>query len=178
MKLRFFVPVLALFIVASTSEKSYGNLTPVSEEIKKLYFFIGNWKGKATSSENGQSQSFDYNMDFKTDAAGWGLLYHENGAIPNAEPYIGFGMIGVDPADNAVHIFTVSNYGDVHDHKGIWTDGKHISLVYNGKTQGKQMKEELSINYVDANTFTFKDVVTIDGQIMQTLNAEMHKTGK
>ena len=74
-----------------------------------------------------------------------------------------------------MHIFTVSNYADVHDHKGNWTDDKHFTLVYNGMSEGKVLKEELSAEIVDANTFKFSDVVSIDGQAAQTWNAEMHK---
>ena len=84
-------------------------------------------------------------------------------------------MIALDPNDNMLHIFTVSNYGDVHDHKGAWTDDKHFTLVYNGTMEGKAMKEELSVEITDANTWKFTDEVSLDGQVSQTLNAEMHK---
>jgi len=98
---------------------------------------VRNWKSKASLTTNGQTQTLDYFMDFKTDAGGWGLSYHEKGVITGATPYIGFGMVAIDPGDNTVHIFTVSNYGDVHDHKGHWTDDKHFSLVYNGLSEGR-----------------------------------------
>ena len=148
---------------------------PVPEGVKKLYVFLGNWKGKATMTGNGQTQNFDYLMNMKTDADGWGILYHEKGQIPNATPYLGFGMMAYDLNDNSLHIFTVSNYGDVHDHKGNWTDDKHFTVIYNGITEGKNMKEELSVELVSADTWKFNDVVSVEGQTVQTLSAEMHK---
>ena len=148
---------------------------PVPENVKKLYSFLGNWKGKATMTQNGQTQSFDYLMDMKTDADGWGILYHEKGLIPKAAPYLGVGMIGFDENDNSVHIFTVSNYGDVHDHKGAWTDDKKFTVVYTGILEGKPMKEELSVQFISADDWRFNDVVTVDGQNFQTLSADMHK---
>jgi hypothetical protein len=84
-------------------------------------------------------------------------------------------MMAFDLNDNNLHIFTVSNYGDVHDHKGNWTDDKHFTLVYNGTTEGKNMKKELSIEIVDANSWKFTDVISVEGQTIQTLNADMHK---
>jgi len=164
--------IACITIYANHKEKH----NPVPDNVKKFYFFLGNWKGKASMTANGQTQSFDYLMDFKTDADGWGILYHEKGLIPGAAPYIGFGMLGFDTNDNTVHIFTVSNYGDVHDHKGSWIDDKNFALVYNGTSDGKALKEELSVQYVDATTFKFTDVVTIGGEVAQTLNAEMHKS--
>ena len=48
-------------------------------------------------------------------------------------------------------------------------------ILYNGMSEGKMLKEELTAEIVDANTFKFSDVVSIDGQTSQTLNVEMHK---
>jgi len=177
MKLKYFIAMACMLIACATIYANHKEKhNPVPENVKKFYFFLGKWKGKATMTTNGQTQSFDYLMDFKTDADGWGILYHEKGLISNAAPYIGFGMLGYDESDNTVHIFTLSNYGDVHDHKGSWLDDKNFALVYNGTSEGKALKEDLSIEYVDANTFKFTDVVTLDGQTFQTLNGEMHKT--
>ena len=179
MKMKYFITaVIAVIAFATIYANRETKHNPVPDNVKKLYLFLGSWKGKATMAANGQSQNFDYLMDFKTDADGWGLLYHEKGLIPNAAPYLGFGMLGFDEGDNTVHIFTVSNYGDVHDHKGMWTDDKNFALVYNGTQEGKALKEELNVEYVDASTFKFTDVVKLDGQTLQTLNAEMHKTSK
>lgn len=158
-------------IFAHTSKKE----NPVPDNVKKLYAFLGSWKGKATMTANNQTQTFDYFMDMKTDADGWGILYHEKGLIPNATPYLGFGMMAFDVNDNSLHIFTVSNYGDVHDHKGSWTDDKHFALVYNGTSEGKQMKEELNIELISNSTWKFTDVVSVEGQTIETLTAEMHK---
>ena len=143
MKINKIIALAALMLVTGVTAHAHtgAKINPVPEGVKKLYVFLGNWKGKATMTVNGQTQSFDYFMDMKTDADGWGILYHEKGLIPNADPYLGFGMIALDPNDNMLHIFTVSNYGDVHDHKGAWTDDKHFTLVYNGTMEGKAMRE-------------------------------------
>jgi hypothetical protein len=178
MKINNIFAIAALLLLTGGAAYAGSNSmrNPVPDEVKKLYIFLGNWKGKATMTANGETQNFDYFMDMKTDADGWGILYHEKGLIPNATPYLGFGMLAFDVNDNMLHIFTVSNYGDVHDHKGTWTDDKHFKVVYNGTMEGKTMKEELSVEITDANTWKFNDVVTVDGQTFQTLNAEMHKT--
>lgn len=169
------ITLIAFVTIYANRENKHN---PVPDNVKKLYLFLGNWKGKATMTVNGETRSFDYSMNFKTDADGWGILYHEKGLIPDAAPYLGVGMLGFDESANTVHIFTVSNYGDVHDHKGMWTDDKNFALVYNGTQEGKALKEELNVQYVDANTFKFNDVVMLNGQTVQTLNAEMHKTSK
>jgi hypothetical protein len=169
------IVILMLVTVVTTNAGFDGKHNPVPAGVKKLYIFLGNWKGKAMMTANGQTQSFDYFMDMKTDADGWGILYHEKGLIPNATPYIGFGTLGFDTNDNTVHIFTVSNYADIHDHVGTWTDNKHFTLVYNGMSEGKPLKEVLSAEIVSADTFKFTSVVSIDGQTAQTWNVEMHK---
>src|SRR5215471_17002293 len=133
--------MLATGVTANAGSDKKHN--PVPEGVKKLYVFLGNWKGKAMTTANGQTQTFDYFMNMKTDADGWGILYHEKGLIPNAAPYIGFGTVAFNTNDNTVHIFTVSNYADVHDHVGAWTDDKHFTLEYNGMSEGKMMKEVL-----------------------------------
>lgn len=137
---------------------------PAPEKVKKLWFLTGSWKGKATMTQGAESFTFDYFFDFKKDADGWGLSYHERGVLPGGmAPYQGFGVFTYDATDDMMHIFTCSNYGDVHDHKGKWIDDKHFVLQYTGLKEGKQFVEDLSITITGNDSFKGTDVETLDG---------------
>jgi hypothetical protein len=151
---------------------------PAPESVKKLYYFDGKWQGKATMTMNGQSQTFDYFMDMKKDANGWGLAYHEKGLIPNAPPYMGFGAITTDLNDNMIHIFTVSNYGDVHDHKGSWIDDKRFKLQYNGTMEGKPMVEDMECEVLGKDKWKVYDKVTVGGEVFQTMEVILSRPKK
>lgn len=179
MKLNYKAAVLTgaialLGIQTNAQEKQ----NPVPEPLKKLYVFEGNWQGKATMTVNGQTMTMDYFMDMKKDAQGWGLSYHEKGMMPDAPPYIGFGAFGMDMADNSLHIYTISNYGDVHDHKGTWTDDKNFKLQYTGNMDGKPMVEDLWCEVIDKDRWKLHDKITVGGEVFQTMEATMHRKKK
>lgn len=175
-----FKAAMAAAVIALLGTTSYAQekQNPVPEPIKKLYAFEGNWQGKATVSMNGQSMTVDYFMNMKKAAQGWGLIYDEKGIMPDAPPYIGFGAFGMDMNDNSLHIYTVSNYGDVHDHKGAWTDDKTFKLQYTGTMEGKPMVEDLWCTIIDKDTWELHDRVTVSGQVFQTLDGTLHRKKK
>ena len=148
---------------------------PAPEQVKKLYFFNGNWQGKATMTMNGQASTFPYRMEMKKDADGWGLEYHEHGAMQGAPSYQGFGAITYDTNEDMIHIFTCSNYGDVHDHKGKWTGDKTFALKYIGTMEGKPMTEDLICTILDTRSWKINDKVTVGGQVTQEMEVTLHR---
>jgi hypothetical protein len=73
MKIKNIISIVVFTLVTHVTANAGYDVkhNPVPEGVKKLYVFLGNWKGKATITANGQTQSFDYFMDMKTDADGW-----------------------------------------------------------------------------------------------------------
>jgi len=164
---------IALFTGNASSAQAPGGAAP--EQIKKLYFFNGDWQGKAKMTMNGQTSEFSYTMSMKKDADGWGLQYHEHGAMKGAPAYNGFGALTYDLGEDMIHIFTCSNYGDVHDHKGKWNGDKSFTLKYNGTMEGKPMEETLSCTILDANSWRVDDRVSVGGQTTQEMEIVLHK---
>lgn len=83
--------------------------------------------------------------------------------VPGMASYEETGLFGYDAVTRAVHYYTVTNAGEVHDHKGGFT-GNVLKLEHSGKTaDGKTMVERISIDFTRAGEETLRTVQLIDG---------------
>ncbi|MEM2910963.1 MAG: hypothetical protein QXM52_04595 [Candidatus Bathyarchaeia archaeon] len=59
-------------------------------------------------------------------AAGWGALNIGLMEIEGMGTYEEVDIIGFDPSEKLVHIFSLTNTAATHDHKGRWSDDKTL----------------------------------------------------
>ncbi len=84
--------------------------------------------------------------------------------IPGIGKLVGANLIGIDPADEKVHWYSVDNMGTTHEHIGEFTDGKHFSMIYKGNREGKEFIETITFVLNDTNNLDFNLSVTLDGE--------------
>jgi hypothetical protein len=77
-------------------------------------------------------------------------------------------LVAYDPAGRAVHYMCVTSMGEVHDHKGLWSDDATLAfepLV--GGLEGRTMTETITWRFPDPRTMQTRSVVTLaDGSVM------------
>jgi hypothetical protein len=178
----FFITIrailIAVFVLAAVGAAQEG-APPIPDQVKKLYIFEGNWEGQGTMTQAGQ-QPLKINVSHKTTIipGGWGTLTDERMEISGMPAYMGNDMMGYDTGSDMFHLFTVSNYGDTHDHKGKWVDDKHLMLRYDGLYEGKPYVEKLAITVPDSMSYSFADSTSVGGQLFSTAQVTMKKMMK
>jgi hypothetical protein len=133
-------------------------------QIQKLYPYIGKWEGTGTLNFGGKETNAKVTHIYSKIVDGWGIYVDENMDLGEMGIYKGHNILGYDLGESKLHLYTISNMEDVHDHKGDWNDGNTISLEYNGIKDGKPFVEKLTLHFDNDNEYTIKDVETLGGQ--------------
>jgi hypothetical protein len=181
--MRFFHAMVATILSAAFVFTAIGaaqeEAPQMPDQVKKLYIFEGNWEGQGTMTMAGQQpQKITVSHKNTIMPGKWGILTAERFEAPGMSPYIATDMMGYDAGSDMVHLYTVSNYGDTHDHKGRWVDDKHLMLQYDGLNEGKPFVERLAITVPDSMSYSFTDSITVGGQLSSTAQVSMKKMMK
>lgn len=137
--------------------------TPYPPEVKKTVDAItGSWSGQMTAHVPGAPvESFTWKMNCKGIALGSGALCTNTGKASiglMAESC----LLAYDPEGKAVHYMCVTSMGEVHDHKGKWTDGQTIEFEpLRAGMMGQLVTETNRWYFPDANTIDKTSAVTL-----------------
>jgi hypothetical protein len=148
--------------------KSPGSSSP--SEIKRTVEAIsGIWKGQMTANmPDAPPGSIDWTMDCKPIALNAGALCTNSGKAPFGELAESC-LFAFDPEGKAVHYMCVTSMGEVHDHKGRWTDPKTIDFEpLQAGMMGQQVTETLKWHFDDDRTLNKTSEVRLsDGKLMR-----------
>ena len=141
-----------------------------SPEVKRTVdAVVGRWSGSMTATIPGAPpETFGWSIDCHPTA-----LHAGASCTMEGHPSIGelaqACLVAYDPEGKAVHYMCVTSMGEVHDHRGSWTDGTTVAfepLV--GGLQGRSMTEEITWSFPDPRRMTTRSVVTLpDGSAMR-----------
>ncbi len=146
--LRSLVAAAALFALVTPAQAEEARPNPQQQAVKSL---IGKWSGKGSIVMEGKTHAVTMTWDCADAAAGTGARCH--GVILGIPgfTYTFDDLWAWSPADGLVHWFTVTNAGEVHDHRGhldaggglvqveLPMDGKLFSEVVTFKRRGKAL---------------------------------------
>ena len=142
----------------------------VSPEVKRTVEAItGTWKGEMMADVPGTPPgSISWTMDCKPIALNSGALCTNGGVAPFGELAESC-LFALDPQGKAVHYMCVTSMGEVHDHKGRWTDPKTIEFEpLQAGMMGQQVIETLKWRFEDDRTlYKTSEVKLSDGNVMQ-----------
>lgn len=146
---------------------------PMPDGAKKFQAFVGSWEGTGSMTMNGQTQQVNISHTTESIAGGWGTRTIETVKMPEMPTYSGVDMFGFDIGSGLTHLYTVSNYGDCHDHVGTWVDNKTLVLQYNGVLDGKPMVEMLTVVVDSPTQYHYTGQTYIAGSLVYTNKATM-----
>ena len=162
--------MLALPVIAQKqADRQKPPAAPSTPEVKKTVDAItGNWSGQMTARVPGTPvESFTWKMNCTSVAQGAGASCTNTGKAS-----IGLMsescLLAYDPEAKAVHYMCVTSMGEVHDHKGKWTDGQTIEFEpLLAGMMGQLVTETNRWYFPDANTIDKTSAVTLaDGSSM------------
>jgi hypothetical protein len=106
---------------------------------------------------------------------GWGLLIDETVTGEDGSAYKSHNIIGYDAGGAKVHVFSVTNAGETHDHKGSWTNPTTLSVEYDGKWEGKSYVEKAVMTMGGPDAYTLSWNATQGGKEVGSGKETLHR---
>lgn len=119
-------------------------------QLKPLEQFVGRWLGKDMTFEaNGKAHKIEVFFEIVEILDGWGLRSFMRAEIPDFGTFMEIDMWGHDPGTDTIHLFTITNAGQTHDHSGKFRDDNTLLLQYRGKADGRNVREDITLAVID-----------------------------
>lgn len=176
--LRTFLGLLLLAPVLHSRAGAQGMFSPPPEPVKQLYRFIGDWHGKAIACMGKDTVRFPLTIRAEKTADGWGVLATARGDMGKMGTYHETDMFGWSPQSKLVHLFTVTNMGETHDHSGDWLKDEKttLKLTFTQPQEGREFKEEImAILHGDGNRMILRSLTMLNGEYQSSFEAEMQR---
>ena len=145
-------------------------------EVTRLTALAGTFDGEATFTASGHTSHFTLHHENRVIAGGFGLGCREDADVPGLGHYAAENLLGWDAGQRQLHLLTVSNDPNTHDHAGPWTDATHATLRYAGVRDGKPMTEVIAFEVTGPDAYRFRSTVTVPGRPAEVFEAFMKRT--
>jgi hypothetical protein len=122
---------------------------------------VGRWTGSMKVNVPGAApESFPWSVDCRPVALGTGAACTMEGRASIGDLAQAC-LVASDPWSHEVHYMCVTSMGEVHDHRGRWTDDATIAFEpLTGLLQGKSMTETLDWSFPDPRRMMTRSTVT------------------
>jgi hypothetical protein len=148
------------------------------EQIRKLEAILGTFEGEATLMEGGKSSRGMVHHTNASISDGWGFLMEEVITMEDGTVYKSHNIIGYDAGGGKVHVFSVTNAGETHDHKGAWTKPTTVSVEYDGKWEGKSYIEKASLTLDGTDAYTLTWISSLGGKKAGSGEEKLHRVNQ
>jgi hypothetical protein len=162
--------ILVLPLAAPQKCSAAPPLPPSPPEVQKTAdALVGEWSGRMTAIVPGaEPESFPWSMSCRPAALG-------RGASCTMQGRASIGLLAQDcllayaPDDRVVHYMCVTSMGEVHDHKGHWTDDDTIDFEpLAGDFMGQPVTETLRWTFPGPPAFASRTAIAMpDGSKMR-----------
>ncbi len=149
----------------------------VSPAAKRLAAFLGEWDVTGTLQAVGSDPAaVSGRWRFVKAADGWAVRGDMTTAIEGMGTFEECELIGFDPTENKVHMFSMNKYA-VRDHIGDWLDEKRLSVVYTALPQGHDVTERMTIDFTNPEELHAEMIESEDGVVTITTELTLARTG-
>ena len=154
---------LAIAAAVIFSPSAQAQAPTPAPEVRRLAVLAGTFEGEASYAAGGKTVRFRLRHENRVIAGGFGILTHEEADIPQLGHYEAENLFGWDTGRRRLHLFSVTNDPNTHDHAGTWSDATHARLRYEGLRDGKRLVEDIPFELVSANEYRFRSTSTVGG---------------
>jgi hypothetical protein len=126
--------------------------------------FVGEWTANGTMIADGKRAAIAGAWRFARAADGWGVVGELKteiegwGAIEETE------LAGYDAAEGKVHLIGMNKFV-VRDHVGDWLDATTLQVVYRGQQAGREVIEEVTIDFSTPGVQRGRVLEKVDGVV-------------
>ncbi len=167
--------VAAILVAAAAASITTAHAQEIPGQIKKLYPFVGTWVGNAKMTMGGETITFKLKHVTTKVSDGYGLQTVESAVIPGLGSYHSVNLWGYDPGKDMIHLFSVTNSGETHDHSAVLANDGTMTLRYEGVADGKPYVEVIPMKLTSPKEYHFTSTVTIGGQTEAVLDVTMKR---
>ncbi|RXE56617.1 hypothetical protein ABH15_00010 [Methanoculleus taiwanensis] len=150
-------------------------LYPIPAEIERLWVFLGDWHGEGVLKAGGDTMKVAGRWRFVTAAGGWGVRVSMESVIEGFGDYALDSLFGIDTETGTLHIYSLTNMAETHDHTACWSDETTLHGRYDGLKGGKPFREDFTIRVVRPGAMTLEYVERIDGLLDSTMTIHLTK---
>jgi hypothetical protein len=167
---------VALVLSAFCLTAAYGQATQgPSELVKRFAPYAGTFEGQLIMTEGEKTVTAKVKSRNSMISDNWGFLVEEVATMPDGGQYKSHNVMGYDAGGKKVHIFSVTNMGETHDHKGDWKDAKTLVVQYDGTREGKPFVEKISLTFHNPDSYSVSWVATSGGKVVNKGDETLHR---
>jgi hypothetical protein len=148
---------------------------PIPAEIKKLHVFLGDWNVEGIIKTGGNMMKLEGKWSFSIAAGGWGLKSANKFEVEELGTYELDNLFGFDKETRKLHIYSITNMAETHDHTAAWSDENTLKGEYDGLKDGKKFREDFTIKLVSPDEITIDYIEKVNGQIDSIMNVILRK---
>jgi Protein of unknown function (DUF1579) len=135
-------------------------------EVKKLAYFVGNWKEEGKSTAHGMEGPISSTQKWEWLSGGFFLVSHSDTTSPMGA-FKSMGVMGYDPQTKMYTYNIFDSWGETITAKGTvsgdtWTWNSEMMM------DGKPMKSRVTIKEVSKTEYTFKYESSTDGKTWES----------
>lgn len=146
---------------------------PIPDGAKRLEWFIGEWTLGGTLQMGADTFAISGDWSMTRAAGGWGVRSVLRGQVEGLGAMLEDDLLGFDQESGLIHLYSLTNTGNVHDHTGPWRDDGGLDLVYEGTQQGQPYREEIELRRDGEGRFTVRAVEHVGGEVASVMLAEL-----
>ena len=165
----------AVVLTGLPKAKADDKPAPPPDGIRRMTAYAGVFEGDGTLTMGDKTYHLKLRHENVVFADGWGLMTHETVTLSELPTYRSENLFGFDLGAGRMHLFTVSNGADTHDHAGSWVDDTHLNLRYTGLKEGLAFVEEIPLVLDGPDQYSFQSITTVDGKPDALLKATMRR---
>lgn len=144
------------------------------EEAKKLSRFVGDWALSGSLSDGTSPATLSGSWKFVEAANGWGVKGTLFTEIEGMGGFEETESIGFDAETGRVHMFSMNRFA-TRDRVGGWEDERTLVTRYVGDHDGREVIEEITVEFVDDTLMKGHVLESSDGQVVLTTELTLRR---
>jgi hypothetical protein len=153
-----------LSVITGFSAFSQEGKPQIPDAVKKGEVWIGKWSGSMTMNMDGKTYKPQATWTFRKVAGGFGILLEEVAKDPKLGEMLSTDLMGYDPYDQKIHVYTVDNMGTCHEHLCEWKNPGMFYLEHNSTRDGKTFTEKIDMVMKGNDSFESHYTSYLDGK--------------
>jgi hypothetical protein len=137
----------------------------VPSEAARLQAFAGDWVVSGALEAEGSTSGVSGRWHFEPASDGWGVHGRMETTIDGLGTFEEEELIGYDPTDEAVHMFSMNRFA-VRDHRGGWVTEEQLEVEFNGRQEGRTVSEIITIRFLGADRMEGRVIERADGELV------------
>ena len=146
-----------------------------SDQVKRFAPYAGKFEGQLIMTQGGKTVTAKVKSKNSMISDDWGFLVEEVATMPDGGQYKSHNVMGYDGGGKKVHIFSVTNAGETHDHKGDWKDAKTLFTQYDGTWEGKPYVEKITLTFHSPDSYSVSWSATSGGKVVNKGEETLHR---